>query len=326
MAISNLITLPEYAKGFAREDIRRAIIEMFTQYSDVFEVMPFETLKGSNYTGYRESALPLPVFRAINEGSSSGHGFITPFQEATYVIDHDIDVDRAIQDRHGPERRNYEERMGITAFARLWIDTFVKGDQSTNPRVFNGLNVRATKFGRLFNNSTGSGGAALSLANLDQTLNQVATPNNMGAAAPGAGATYIFAPFISRPLWIQAARTTSLSGFVMQTWDEVGTLKMSYAGRRFLWGYPKDDHVPVLQFNEVGKGGGSAVTASLYVLSLGEGMMRGIVVRNLTPEDVGLLQDRKTYRTHISWDVGLVDEHKYCFARLTSWTNAAIVA
>ena len=36
MAVSNLITLPEYAKGFAKEDIRRTVIEMFTQYSDVF--------------------------------------------------------------------------------------------------------------------------------------------------------------------------------------------------------------------------------------------------------------------------------------------------
>lgn len=317
MAISNLITLPEYAKGFAKEDIRRAIIEMFTQYSDVFEVMPFETLRGSNYTGYRESVLPSPVFRAINEASSSGHGFITPFQEATYIIDHDIDVDRAIQDRHGPERRNYEERMGITAFARLWIDTFVTGDQSTNPRVFNGLNVRARKFGRLYHNSTTSGGAALSLINLDQMLNNLSKKS---------GTSYIFVPFVSLPLWIQAARSTTLTGFVMQTWDEVGSPKISYAGHRLLWGYPKDDHSPVLQFNQVATGGGSAVTASLYGLTLGEGMLRGIVVRNLTPEDVGLLQDRKTYRTHISWDVGVVDEHKYCLTRMDSWTNAALVA
>jgi len=317
MAVSNLITLPEYAKGFANEDIRRAIIEMFTQYSDIFEVMPFEALRGSKYTGYREAALPSPVFRAINEASSSGHGIISPFDEATYIIDHDIDVDRAIQDRHGPERRNYEERMGITAFARLWVDTFIKGDQSTNPRVFNGLNVRAQKFGRLYNNSTASGGAALSLANLDQFLNNISRKS---------GTTYILVPFISLPLWIQAARTTTLSGFVMQTWDEVGMPKIKYAGLRLLWGYPKDDHNPVLQFNETGKGGGSAVTASLYGLTLGEGMLRGIYVRQLTPEDVNLLQDRKTYRTHIAWDVGLVDEHKYCLTRLDSWTNAAIVA
>ena len=317
MAVSNLITLPEYAKGFSNEDIRRTIIEMFTQYSDVFEVMPFEGLRGSKYVGFREAALAQPQFRAVNEASSTGHGIIQPFDEATAIIDHDIDIDRAIVDRHGPERRNYEERMGITAFARLWIDTFVKGDRSVNPRVFDGLNVRAAMFGRLFNNSTASGGAALSLLNLDQTINNVSKKS---------GTTYILVPFLSLPLWIQAARTTTLTGFVMQTWDEVGLPKISYGGHRLLWGYPKDDQVPVLQFNEVGNGGGSAVTASLYVMTLGEGMLRGIYVRNLTPEDVGLLQDRKTYRTHISWDVSIVDEHKYCFTRLTSWTNAAIVA
>lgn len=317
MAISNLISLPEYAKGFAKEDIRRSVIEMFTQFSDIFEVLPFETLRGSKYAGYRQAVLPAPVFRAINEASSSGHGTISPFDESTYIIDHDIDVDRAIQDRHGPERRDYEERMGITAFARLWVDTFIKGDQATNPRVFNGLNVRARKFGRLYHNSVASGGAALSLINLDQFLNNISRKS---------GTTYIIVPFISLPLWIQAARSTTLTGFVMQTWDEVGKPKISYAGLRILYGYPKDDHAPVLQFNEVATGGGSAVTASLYGITVGEGMLRGIVVRNLTPEDVGLLEDRKTYRTHISWDVGLVDEHKYCLGRLDSWTNAAIVA
>jgi hypothetical protein len=317
MAVSNLITLPEYAKGFAREDIRRTVIEMFTQHSDVFEVMPFESLRGSKYTGYREAALPVPVFRAINEASSSGHGTISPFDEATYIIDHDIDVDRAIEDRHGPERRNYEERMGITAFARLWVDTFIKGDQSINPRVFNGLQVRARKFGRLYHNSTASGGAALSLQNLDQFMNNISKKS---------GTTYIMVPFVSLPLWIQAARTTTLTGFVMQTWDQTGMPKLSYASHRILFGYPKDDQIPVLQFNETGNGGGSAVTASLYGITLGEGMLRGIQVRPLTPEDVGLLQDRKTYRTHIAWDIGLVDEHKYCLGRLDSWTNAPIVA
>ncbi|MCK1445421.1 hypothetical protein IVB43_23840 [Bradyrhizobium sp. 48] len=317
MAGNNLITLTEYAKGFAMEDIRRTVIEMFTQKSDVLEVMPFESLTGSKYTGYRESALPVLTFRGINESSSSGHGNISPFDEATYIIDHDIDVDRAIQDRHGPERRNYEERMGITAAARLWVDTFIKGDQSTNPRVFNGIQLRSNKYGRKFHNSAASGGGALSLLNLDIMLNNLSKKS---------GTSYLLVPFASLPLWIQAARTQTLTGFVMQTWDGVGTPKLSYAGHRILFGYPKDDQVPVLQFNEVASGGGSAVTSSLYGLTLGEGMLRGIQVRPLTPEDVGLLQDRKTFRTHISWDVGIVDEHKYCMTRLDSWTNAAIVA
>jgi hypothetical protein len=223
-------------------------------------------------------------------------------------------VDRAIIDRHGEERRDYEEQMGLTAFGQLWVTTFVSGDQSTNPRVFNGLQQRSAKYSRTDHNSAASGGAALSLLKLDQSINKVNKP------------THIFAPYDSRPLWIQAARNTSLSGFVMQTWDGVGELKMSYAGLKFLWGYPKDDHPAPLQFNEVGNGGGSAVTGSLYILSMGEGNCAGMQIRPMEVRDIGLLQDGITYRTHLAWDVGLVDEHKYCIQRLDSWTNAAIVA
>lgn len=316
MAVSNMMTLAEYAKGFDTRDVRRPVIEMFTQYSDWLNVMPFESLVGPKYTGYRESSLPLPVFRAINEASSTGHGFLSPFDEATFIIDHDIDIDRAIEDRHGPERRTYEQKMGITAMARLWVDTAVKGDNSANPRVFNGVQVRANKFSRLFQNSASSGGAALSLINLDNFLNNISKKS---------GTFHILVPFFSIPLWIAAARNSALTGFVMQTWDETGTPKVTYAGHKLLWGYPKDDQVPVLQFNEVAQGGGSAVTASLYGLTLGEGMLRGIQVLPLSPEDVGLLEDRRTFRTHIAWDVGMVDEHKFCLGRLSSWTNAPIV-
>ncbi len=314
MAVNNLITVAEYAKSFAIEDIRRPVIEMFAKSVDFFDVLPFEGLKGSVFVYYRQAVLPTPQFRGINEASSSGHGTITPLQEATAIIDHDIDVDRAIIDRHGPERRNYEEQMGITAFGQLWATTLIKGDQSTNRRVFNGLQIRCNKYSRDIHNSASNGGGALSLAKLDTAINAVNNP------------THILAPYAARPLFIQAARNTTLSGFVMQTWDQIGELKMSYAGLPFMWGYPKDDHPPMLDFNEVASGGGSAVTASLYVASVGEGKLRGLQVRPIEARDIGLLQDGKTYRTHLSWDVGMVDEHKYCLSRLDSISNAAIVA
>jgi hypothetical protein len=319
MAASNLMTITEYAKSMAKEDIRRPPIEMFAKSTDLFDALPFEGLKGSVFVYYRQAVLATPQFRAINESSSTGHGVITPLQENTAIIDHDIDVDRAIVDRHGPERRNYEEMMGMTAFGQLWATTIIKGDQSTNARVFNGLQVRSNKYSRDIHNSASSGGAALSLANLDKAINAVNRP------------THIIAPYLSRPLWIQLARTTTLAGFVMQEFDVsgntgVGGLKASYAGLQFLWGYPKDDHPYMLDFTEVASGGGSAVTASLYVVSLGEQRLRGLQLRPMETRDIGLLQDGKTYRTHLNWDVGLVDEHKYCIARLDSWTNAAIVA
>lgn len=316
---TNLITVAEYAKSFANEDIRKPIIEMFAKSADVYDALPFEGLRGSVFVYYRQAVLPVPAFRGINETSSSGHGTITPLQENTAIIDHNIDVDAAIVNRHGPERRSYEEQMGLTGFGQLWITTFVSGDQASNPRVFNGLQQRSGKYSRTDTNSAAAGGAALSLLKLDQAINKVNKP------------THIFAPYDSRPLWIQAARTSALTGFVMQDFtgggeSSVGGLKLSYAGLKFLWGYPKDDHPAPLLFNEVGSGGGAAVTASLYIMSLGEGKLRGLQLQPMEVTDMGKLQDGITFRTHLSWDVGMVDEHKYCLQRLSSWTNATIVA
>ena len=42
----------------------------------------------------------------------------------------------------------------------------------------------------------------------------------------------------------------------------------------------------------VASGGGSAVTASLYVLSVGEGRLRGIQVRPIEARDIGLSKAR----------------------------------
>lgn len=311
-------TLTEYAKGLGTSDSQRPVIEMFASSSDIFEALPFEGMAGPIYEFHRTASLPTSMaFRGINEAATSGAGTLDPNQEASYVMDHDIDVDRAIVDRYGEERRTRNEMMAITQAGRLWVDTFMGGDNTTEPREFNGLQARSALYGRSTANSTDSGGAALSLTKLDQALNAV---NKMN------GKTYIIAPYDSIPLWIGAARTTTLSGFVLQTWDQVGMPKMSYAGHPFLWGYQKDDHTPVLQFNEVGSGGGGAVTASLYIINVGESKLRGLQLRPLLARNLGLLEDGITYRTHLSWDVGLVDEHKYSLHRLHSWTNASIVA
>lgn len=312
-----MMTLVEYAKGIDKADIKRPFIEMFAASSDVYGALPFEGMSGPIYEGTRTAVLPTTGFRGINEGSTSGTGKVSPFQEASYIMDHDIDIDAAIVRRQGANRRSHEEQMATASLGRTWVDTFVGGDNTTDPREFNGLAKRSEYFSRKIANSASSGGAALSLAKLDTAINAV---NKNG------GKTYILAPFNSIPLWIAAARNTSLTGFVMQTWSEIGQPKMSYGGIQFLWGYEKDDHTPVLDFNEVASGGGSAVTASLYVVNFGEGKLRGLQMAPLDVQDKGLLENGITWRTHLSWDVGLVDEHKYCFSRLTSWTNAAIVA
>ena len=312
--LSPVMTLPEYLKMGDIPDQERPIVEMFAKSSDIMEVLPFEGLSGGLFEGFRTASLPTLGFRGINEGSTSGSGTITPFQEATYIIDHDIPVDRALVDRGGERRRAMEEQAGVTAMGQLWINTFLKGDNTLNPRLFNGLQKRSQKFNRFIDNSNGqAGGSPLSLFKLDQAINNTN------------GATHIIAPWMSKPLWIQAARTQSLTGYVVQTWDETGKPKLSYGGYPILFGYPKDLHPPILPYTEVAVGGGAPVTSSLYVVGFGEMKLRGLQIAPMEVRDVGLLQDSITYNTHIHWDVGMVDEHLFCLTRLGGMTFAPIV-
>lgn len=311
-----VMTLPEYAKLKEKTDVSRPIIEMFAQSADIYEAFPFETLGAAVYEGYRQGQLPTVGFRGINENSTSGLGKVDPFQEPTYIVDHDIDVDEAIIRRNGMQRRSQEETMAMAAHGKMWLDTLIKGDNSTNPREFDGLQKRAEKFGRKIAAGNTGGGDALSLSSLDATINNVNKPNA------------ILVGKALMPCFIAAARNTAISGFVIQSWDAVGAPKMTYNGIRIYFGYEKDDHGFILPFSEANPGGGSAVGTSLYVMSLGEGKLRGIMLKELSAKDVGLVEtgNRPFYRTHVSWDVGIVDEHKYSFARLWGVKDAAFVA
>jgi len=310
-----LMTLPEYAKGLEKTNIARPLIESFAEQSDIVAALPFETFTGGSYEGYRESDIGSAAFRAINEGATNSLGKITPYQEVSFPIDTILKVDKAILRRHGMERRGREESMQMKRQATLFTDTFISGDNVSNPKEFNGLKARCTAGnGRRLNNSVAAGGAALSLYNLDQAINNTSKP------------THIIAGRAMLPRWIQAARSTTVSGFVIQSWDDVGTPKMTYAGLPILFGYPKDRHSDLLPYTEVGAGGGGAVTTSIFVSSFGENGVHGIQLTNLNARDMGLLEDAVNYGTNVEWDVGIAIDGDYSVTQLTSITDAAFVA
>lgn len=315
--MAGIITLVEYAKGMPA-GMSRALVEQFAKESDIFTALPFEGLMegAPTYEGLREMVLPSGIaFRAINGAATSSAGKLETFSESTYVLDHDIPVDAAIVRRYGKERLDKHTSMGITATGKLWTDTFFTGNNSTNPMEFDGIARRAARYSnRTIHNSAASGGAALSLYNLDRAIANTKNP------------THIIASWNLMPRFIQAARTTSIAGFVIQSWDDVGKPKMTYNSIPILWGYAKDKHGVILPFDQVASGGGSAVTTSIYVVSFGEMGLRGIQLKPLSFEGPYLKEDKITWNTHISWDVGLVDEHEYCMTKLTSITDAAFVA
>lgn len=320
------VPLIQYANSLPEGSGERAFIETFTAESDVMAALP---MRRPNMTGKhrftRTAMLPSVQFRGYNEEGNVSHGKTTKFEEGVFLMDEYIQVDRAEVDELGATGRARQERMKTTAMSRHFTDTLLKGDTVTEPREPTGLQGRFTEADKtLFHNSNAAGGAPLDLSQLDIAI---AAVNK---------ATHIICSRNMLPFWMAAARSPTLTNttIVIDKTDPLGRVDMrgnpmpaiSYQGLPFLWGYEPDDGDAILPFNEVGAGGGAAVTTSLYVVSFMDERVFGIEGQALSVRDEGQIPGKPFLSTHVKWDWGLVTEHPRSGARLTSVASGAITS
>ena len=317
-------TLPEYAKTVT-DPVARAYIELFPDASDVLAALPFKSAPGGRYGYHREGELPSNMgFRAINETPSEGHGVVNDLTEMCFPIAGNIDVDRVLIKRFGGDRRAMEEKMSIKKKAKVFTDTFIDGDNQSEPREFTGLKQRLQVVGasvdgtnyesRVLANSVAAGGAAPSLSNLDLAIGLVENP------------THIIMPKKLLDRLPAATRATGVSGFI--TWDrnDFGKRVARYNDLPILTGYGITPFGAFLGFDEVGYGGGAAQTASIYVVNFSEEGVCGLETSAMEVTDMGLLENGVHYRTNVEHDVGLCIENPYAAIRMSSCTDAAWVA
>lgn len=320
------ITLPEYAKSMD-DPVKQAMVELFPETSDILRAMPFKNAPGGAYRYQEEGALGSTVaFRAINEEPTADYGVVNDLVEQCFPMAGNIDVDRALVRRNGPGHRAVLERMKVKEKTKLWTDTFMTGDNQSNPREFTGLKPRLRAVGsgaasvngtnyesRVVANSTASGGGALSLAMLDIAIGLVEMP------------THILMPKILMDRLPAATRDTGVSGFFTQDRDSLGRPVPRYNGLEILTGYGITPFGAFLPFDEVAYAGGSAVTSSIYIVSFREDGVCGIQTAPMEITDIGLTEGGTWLRTNVEHDTGMVIENRYSAIRLSSITNAAIV-
>ncbi|MBT9385475.1 hypothetical protein KM176_16495 [Pseudooceanicola sp. CBS1P-1] len=317
-------TLIEYAKTFAEDDKRRAIIELFPEMLDFMSLLPFKPAPGGVYRYQEEAALPDNMgFRAINELPGEGHGLLNDRVEQVFPIAGNVDVDRALVRRHGSGRRTIDERMSIKKKAKVWADTFIDGDNQSSPREYTGLKARLAAVGgsvdgtnyrsRILANSEASGGGALSLAQLDRAIGLVNDPNAL------------IMPKAIKDRFAAAQRDTNIGGYITLDKDEMGRPITRYGDLPIFTGYGISPFGEFIPFDEVAYGGGSAVTSSIYVVRFGEDGVCGLETAPMEVTDFGLLQDGVYMRVNIEHDCGICVEDPFSALRMSSVTNAAIV-
>jgi hypothetical protein len=314
--ITNPVSFLEYAKTLPENDPARIYVMNMIDKSDVMRAVPILPATNGKRSFLEIASLPSTAFRGFNEAGTESAGSFNLREEDTFFIDQYIKVDRAMVDRLGPDHKYKQEQLAMTALAQLYSQQWVKGDNSSNVRTPNGLQARCNTVNtNLLNNSAASGGAALSLANLDQLFWLVNSPTH-----------WIF-PRGLMPFVDIASRNSTLTGQSFSSMnDGFGRNIRTYKGLPILFGYEPDDSPDLLPFTEVASGGGSAVTSSVYLVSFRDGGMYGIeqTALQVTPE--GIIPGAPFESIHIKWDWGIAREHPRACARLTSITAATVVA
>lgn len=305
------LTLIEAAKLETGDTVRRAIIELYAGSSDILMALPFTSIQGNALKYNREETLPGVGFRGVNEAYTASTGILNPLTENLVIAGGELDVDTFIVQTMGAGQRAVQDAMKVRSLSGAWTRTFIKGDQSSNPREFDGLQIRINGNQKIAAGSTANG-TPLSLAKLDEAIDQTVNP------------THLLMNKAMRRRMTQAARDTSIGGFISYDKDAFGRTVTKYNDLPILTVDLDNEQNAILPFTEAVNGGGTATGTSVYVMSLGDGMLTGIENGGMNVQNLGLLQAEPKYRTRVEWFNGLCCMHGRAATRLWSIADAAI--
>jgi len=279
--------------------------------------LPFMNISGNAMKYNREVTLPGIGFRGVNEAYTASTGLLNPLTESLVIAGGDLDVDKFIVDTMGIQQRSVQERMKLRALSLAWTKNFLKGDTASDPRGFDGLQVRVTGSQLIPAGST-SGGTALSLAKLDEAIDQTLNPTHL-----------VMSKAMARK-FSAAARSTSVGGYVTYGLDALGRRVTMYNDLPIITVDLDNEGNAILPFTEVSytssAWGGTATATSIYVISVGEDSLTGIQNGTIDVRDLGELQTSPLYRTRVEWYNGIAVFNGRAVTRLGSIADSAIVA
>lgn len=309
------LTLLEAAKLMLnRGEVQRsALVETYPRSSDILRVLPFKDIPGNAYAYNQEQTLPGIGFRGVNGSYTASTGIINPQVEPLIIAGGDISVDPFIIKTGGEGVRATHKIMKTKALALAWTKTFLKGDTTTTPAEFDGLQVRLTG-NQLINAGATSGGDALSLAKLDELIDAVDNP------------THLAMNKTMRRRLSQAARSSSVGGNIQWALNEFGRRVAYYDDLPILLFDFDHTGTQILPFTEAAPGGGSSVCTSIYCMSIGDGMLEGIQNGSIDPRSLGEQASTVTELDRIEWYNGVCLEHPRCASRLQGIKDAAVTA
>lgn len=304
------LTLLEAAKS-ERDPARLAVIRELSE-GELIGMIPFQDIEGEGVFYDQEVELPSVGFRGINETLDASYGVLNPQAEKLKVLGAEVDVDTSIIDMRGPQAVADQVQMKVRAMRLTFEDQFINGDESVNPRSFDGLKRRINAGSSQAINMNG----ALSLSALDELIDAV--------DALGGEKVLIMNQKMRRRL-NTASRATTVGGFINYTQDEFGRRVEAYGDIPIVTTKVNAQNQLIQPFTE------ASSSTSIYCVAMGDLLTTALQGRargqfGVSVRALGEVPDAPVDRTRIEWYCGMAIYNGRSAARLYGVTDAAVVA
>ena len=306
------LTLAESAKLETGDMLRQGIIEAYSGSSDVLGNLRFTNIPGGSLTYLTEASYPGVGFRGVNEAYTATVGVLNPKTEVLTIAGGDLDVDKFILQTRGQQQRAVQIDLKTRALGLSWTQKFIKGSSLSDPREFDGLQIRLTG-DQKFQAGTTANGTALSLAIMDEAIRRTLFP------------TAILMSSKMKNKFRAASRTTTVGGYITFDKNEMGAEVMSYGGLPILTVDLDGEGNEILGFDEAATSG-TATGSSIYIMNLGSDGVEGIQNGGIMTTDLGELDSAPVFRTRVEWYSGFAVYNGKAATRIWSIADAANTA
>lgn len=304
------LTLLEAAKS-ERDPARLAVIRELAE-GELMSVIPFQNVEGEGVFYDVEAELPAVGFRGVNESLDATYGVLNPQAEKLKILGSEVDVDTAIIDMRGPQAIADQVQMKVRSMRMTFEDQFINGDESANPRAFDGLRRRIN----VGSSQAISMGGALSLSALDELID---------ACDAGGGQKVLIMNKKMRRRLNTASRNSSIGGFINYTQNEFGRSVTQYGDVPIIVTDVNAQNQAVQPFTE------ASSSTSIYCVAFGDLLTTALQGRargqfGPSVRALGEVPDAPVDRTRIEWYCAMAVYNGRSAARLYGVTDAAVVA
>jgi hypothetical protein len=315
------LTLVEATKA-GSDQVKMGVVETIIQENPMLEVLPWMPFEGTALRHFEEGTLPNVQFRNVNEGYTPSWGSDNDHYWGVAILGGEVKVDKFLENVTASRERLMAKQFGKLAKAnslRFSWEAF-DGTGAASTKGFKGINALIDEgFGQ--KNLQASGGGALSLAKLDESIDlfiNQGQPDVMWANR-----------YHRRKITQLARETYSGVSLIDIGTDTFGRKVTTYDGipiRIIGNGMDSSGNVnAILGFDE-DPGDGTSDCSSIYFAKLGEDDVTGLLGKGGTFEAYtvggGELESGPQYLGRMEWYPGIAIFNQYSIVRHYGVTQA----